>query len=350
MKIPAYGILFISFLVGGCIRIQSFHAIASYNQIIHKPSPMKYDPSIFIYSKMLPEPFMIEEKTLETERYQSFFLSMPSSGPNGQNKYLATARYFKNKFAGQKKLIIILPIYGSSTYPPDIMALRFTEWNLDNDETNVLVIFGENDPYNLDIITNADTEQELLKAMTESAEYIKNSIIDIQRFLDWAAIRQEVNSGRIGIIGFSFGASVASIVTGIDHRIARGSFIMGGANLNEIYAFSESDFLRKRQDKILKKFGWTRRLLSQKLKGPLEKVNPANFAARSASDAHRVLIVEAARDQFIPKNARDDFWIAWQKPKRIFIYSSHKMAFLTMTIMNFNRLDRKIFEFFEKNL
>src|SRR3989344_4265194 len=342
--------IFFSFLLSGCIGIKSFPAIASHDQIIHEPSPMKHDQSIFIYSKTLPDPFVTEEKALETERYQSFFLSMPSSGPNGQNKNLATARYLKNKFAGQKKLIVILPIYGSSTYPPSVMALRFTEWNLGSDETNVLIIFGENDPYDLDILTNADTEQEFLKAITEGAECIKNSIIDVRRFLDWATARQEINSKRIGIIGFSLGASVASIVTGIDHRIARGSFIMGGANLNEIYAFSESDFLRKRQEKILKTFGWTREMLSQKLKDPLEKVNPANFAARSTSDAYRVLIVEAARDQFIPKSARDDFWNSWEKPAQIFLSASHKTAFLAMTFFGFNRLDQKIFEFFEENL
>ncbi len=137
---------------------------------------------------------------------------------------------------------------------------------------------------------------------------------------------------------------------GADYRIARGAFLMGGANLNEIFAFSEADFLLKTQEKTTRKFGWTRDILSQKFKKPLEKMNPANLAAQSASDASRVLIVEAVQDQFIPKSARDDLWIAWQKPKRISIFASHKMAFLTMTIINFNRLDREIFEFFEKNL
>lgn len=113
---------------------------------------------------------------------------------------------------------------------------------------------------------------------------------------------------------------------------------------------SEADFLRETQKKITQKFGWTREILSQKIKAPLENVNPANFAARSTPDAYRVLIVEAVRDQYIPKSARDDFWNAWQKPKRIFLSASHKAAFLAMTIVNFNRLDRKIFEFFEKNL
>lgn len=342
--------IFPIFLVGGCIGIKSFLPVTPSVHIINKSSPVKYDKSTFAYSKTLPAPFIIEEKILETERYQSFFLSMPSSGPNGQNKNLATARYFKNKFAGQKKLIIILPIYGSSTYPSDVMALRFTEWNRRSDDTNVLVIFGENNLFDLNVLASADTEQKFLKTIADSAEHITNSVIDIERFIDWAVSREEIDHKKIGIIGFSLGASIASIVTGIDHRIARGSFLMGGANLYEIFAFSKADFLKETQEMILRKFGWTRRFLSQKIKDPLEKVNPANFAAESISDAYRVLIVEATKDQYITKSARDDFWIAWQKPKRIFLSTSHKNAFLAMTIINFNRLDREIFEFFEKNL
>lgn len=342
--------IFLSFLIGGCVGIKSSPMVVFHEQIIRESPPIKYDESIFAYSNTLPSPSIIEEKILETERYQSYFLSMPSSGPNGQNKNLATARYLKNKTIGQKKLIIILPIYGSSTYPPDVMALRFTEWNERNNNTNVLVIFGENDLYDLNLLANANTEQKLLKTIAESAERIANSVIDIRRFLDWATAQQEIDRERIGIIGFSLGASIASIAMGVDYRIARGSFLMGGANINEIFALSKADFLQETQEKIVRKFGWTRRLLSQKIKAPLENVNPANFAARSASDAYRVLIVEASLDQYIPKSARDDFWNAWQKPKRIFLSASHKMAFLAMTIANFNRLDRQIFEFFEKNL
>lgn len=342
--------VFLSFLIGGCVGLKSFPQTTALNQTTCDSSNADHYKSTFSYSKNLPTPIAIEEKVLETERYKSFFLSMPSSGPNGQNKNLATARYLKNKLSGPKKLILITPIYGSSTYPSSVMALRFTEWNWRDNDTNVLMIFGKSELYNLDDFENADTKQKLFRAITDSAERVKNSVIDIERFIDWAVARPEIDSKRIGIIGFSLGASVASIVAGVDHRIASGSFLMGGANFNEIFAFSEVNFLRKAQEKVVSKLGWTKTELSQKISSLLENVNPKNFAACISKNNIKILIVEATLDEYIPKSARDDLWIAWQKPERIFISASHKMAFLGMTILNFNRLDRKIFEFFEKYL
>lgn len=349
-KFFAAAIVFLSFSVGGCVGFKSFPQTAVLNQTICSYSDLDHYKSVFSYYKNLPTPIIIEEKTLETERYKSFLLSMPSSGPNGQNKNLATARYFKNKLSGSKKLILITPIYGSSTYPPSVMALRFTEWNWRDNDTNVLMIFGESELYDINELENADTKQKLFKAITDSAERVKNSVIDIERFIDWAMAQPEIDNKRVGIIGFSLGASVASIVAGIDRRIAVGSFLMGGANFNEIFAFSEVNFLKKTQEKVISKLGWTKIELSQKISSFLENVNPKNFAACISKNNVKILIVEAASDEYIPKSARDDLWIAWQKPKRIFISASHKMAFLGMTILNFNHLDRKIFEFFEKYL
>lgn len=296
----------------------------------------------------LPPVTLYEEVLYETKGHRSFFLTFPSVGKNGQKGHLVTGRYFQSKIPGEKKLVVILPIYGSSTYPPEIMSEHFTRWSNDSD-TNVLLIQGDRDLFEWELLANAKTEKEFFASLKKSVYWIESTVADIRLLLNWAVKRPEVNPRRMGVVGFSIGAILASRLMNEDQRVSVGVFAMGGSNLHTIFARSDAEFIKPMQSNARINFGWDRRELEEKLKpifapiepsGCLGKINPA-----------RVLIFDAEFDDYIPRNSRDAFWQELGEPERITFLYRHKEAFLfSMTILGFNYLDRTAAEFINKNL
>ncbi len=288
-----------------------------------------------------------EEIILETEKYRSFFLSFPSTGENGQEGNLATAHYFKSKTSGKKKLVIILPIYGSSTYPQEIMSMHFTEWDNESD-TNVLLLHGKEDLFDWDLLAQVKTQEEFLASIKRSVKTIKTVTADIERLIDWIATRPEIDPQRMGIIGFSIGAIIASNLMGLDNRISLGVFVMGGGNVHEIFSRSNAPFM-KRLQKNAETLGVKKDALREILKPLLVPFEPLNRLRKINPD--KILIFEAGLDDFIPKSSRNAFWEALGKPKRVILPYRHKTAFLfSMTILGFNYLDRAVAEFVRKKL
>lgn len=331
-----------------CAALSGCAGVIITPEAVSPPASFKRQYAEFSYQKKAILPASSEEKSLETNLYSSFYMSMPSVGENGQEGNLVTWRYITSKTSGKKKLVIILPIYGSSTFPPEMVAKDLTEWNPEHD-TNVLLVFGERDLVDWDFLGRTSTPESFLISLRESVVKIKNTVIDIRRLLDWAETKPEIDQKRIGIVGFSIGAMIAAAVAGVDERIAAEVLAMGGGDPHKIFARGKADFLNKVRSHGLELFGKNRYEFEKMLEPLFSDINPVKFLGRV--DASRTLIFEAKYDRFIPEEARSSFWNALGKPRRIILPYSHKIAFLvSMTILSFNYLDREVAEFFREKL
>ncbi len=298
----------------------------------------------FHYDKKPFTPSMQMEAELENKRYRVFRVSFPSVGDNGQDRSLVTALYYESKAAGKKKLVVVLPIWGTHTYPSRKITESLLKYS--KGEMNVLRILGENYLFNWDGMRAISNEQEFVTMSEEMVKRVQTHVIDIRRAIDWAE-RQPANGSHVGLIGFSLGATVAGLVAENEPRVGASVLAMGGANINEMFAtcFGRAEETRK---VIIERLGWTRDIFEQRLAQPLAPINPASFPGRV--DPTRVIMFEAEYDTCIPKSGRDALWNAMGRPQRIIWPYNHKMAFLTMTPLGLNDMRHRIYKFLDAAL
>lgn len=128
-------------------------------------------------------------------------------------------------------------------------------------------------------------------------EALAQGMHDIRRTVDLLASRPEVNPTRIGIMGISLGAIAAGTAAGQEPRLWRTMMILGGGDVLTMIHHA-------RETRALSLF---LRSLTPEDRGGLEKtiqaVDPLRHAAalRDRALAGRVLMVNAAEDEVIPK-------------------------------------------------
>lgn len=299
----------------------------------------------FDYEKSSIHPSNHVEQKLETKHYRVRSLSFPSLGDNGQRGNLVKALYYQSKLPGKKKLVIVLPIWGTSTYPSRKITKSLLRYS--RGDINVLRILGEDFLFDWAAMRAAASEAALIAVAERMVERVRTHVRDVRRAIDWAEAQPGVDADRIGLIGFSMGAIVGSLIAANEPRIAATVLAMGGANTHEMLAncFGRA---KETREAIMARLGWTKEAFEEKLARPLMPINAARFAGSVNPD--RVIIFEAERDRCIPKSSREALWQAMGQPQRVSLANGHKMAFLAMTPLGFNTMRRKIYDFLEETL
>lgn len=336
-------ILLVLVLVGGLASPTRSVVYADDGHAVASLAPMTLDFG-FHYDKKPFSPSVQMDAEAGNKRYRVFHVSFPSVGDNGQDQNLVTALYYESKTPGKKKLVVVLPIWGTHTYPSRKITESLLKYS--KGEMNVLRILGANFLFNWDGMRAISNEQEFVAMTEQMVKRVQTHVIDIRRAIDWAE-RQPANSSHVGLIGFSLGATVAGLVAENEPRIGASVLAMGGANINEMFAtcFGRAEETRK---VIIERLGWTRDIFEQRLAQPLAPINPASFPGRV--DPSRVIMFEAEYDTCIPKSGRDALWNAMGKPQRVIWPYNHKMAFLTMTPLGLNDMRHRIYKFLDAAL
>jgi len=280
-----------------------------------------------------------------TSMYELRLLEIPSIGENSQKDNLITAKYYRSTLPGTHPLVIILPIWGSFTYPPRKFTSSFQRRS--NGAVHVLHVQGDDFLANWSGIIAATDESEFLELWREAVDRQRVTIVDTRRLIDWAEQRPEIDADRVALIGFSLGAFVAGTIATQEPRLAATVTVMGGSHLNSVIATCDG----KRATRVqatAKSFGWDREELEAQLEPIIRVVDAANYPNRV--DPKTVLIIEANRDNCIPEKSREDLWLALGKPERISMNYDHAPAFYSMTPIGFSWMRRRIWEFLEPRL
>jgi dienelactone hydrolase len=290
-------------------------------------------------------PGFVEVKAEGTTTHAVLHLYRPKPCSETHETELGAIAYL-GRAPGPKRWVVVLPIWGSSTYPPH----KVVHWLLtapQGDTTDVLWIQGRESLVRFDALKQAVTEAAFLAEVSRTAACIDAAAEDVRVFLDWIVQRPDTDPRRVAIVGFSLGAAVASLVMGRDPRITTGVFVMVGGHLDEILTYCKWDE-REVREHAKAAFGWSLDQLKQEIRGPLAVVDPVLVAANI--DPANVLFVDSGYDGCIPQSARDDLWAAMGRPERMTLGYDHKNSFLTMTFLGFDITTRRIVGFLENRL
>ncbi len=305
--------------------------------------PVAFQIGAFDYQRTLVRPSTeIEGKS---EDYWITSMVLPSVGENGQEGNLVTARHYKGKGPGAKPLVIVLPIWGKHTYPPNTISRYLRDRSRGN--IDVLQVFGENTLFDWDAMADAGSEAEFLALLDRMAGRMVSTVIDIRRLVDWAELQPGVDPDRIALIGFSMGAIAGSLALAHEPRFGAGALVMGGADLHDAYAVCDT-LMERARDAVTDRFGWTVDQFRDKLERPLAPINPARYGGMV--DPRRVLIIDAANDSCLRAQGRERLWQAMGRPERISYLYDHKMAFMAMTFFGGNNLQKQFYRFLESTI
>ena len=324
-------------LVGCAARI---HTPFVPDDKLASPTLVRSAPSDFEYINSLPHPAYVV--TADDAAYRTVSLAFPSAGENGQARNLVTARYSRSKAKGAKPLVIVLPVWGISTYPSNTISAGLRSHSAGT--INLLQIDGERPLLDWEAVGHIRTEAEFFDLLDQMTGRFVSTVIDIRRVVDWAQTQPDIDPRRIALIGFSMGALVASVAMANEPRLAAGILVMGAADPHDILAACDDEIARGRKY-VLSQLGWSLDEYRTQLANALARINPARFAGMV--DPRRMLIIEAAADTCMPQAARERLWQAMGRPERIAYLYDHKMSFLAMTFLGGNNLQQQICQFLD---
>ena len=247
---------------------------------------------------------------------------------------------------GAKRWVVVLPIWGASDYPPK-KTIRWLLKGRNGARTNILWVTNSGRILHFRGLLDARTPEAFSRALTLAAGEVNTTADRVAALVEWARQRPDTDQARMGIVGFSIGAIVASLVAGRDPRYAAVVLAMGGGELGEVLA---SCYGRERlvRDTAMARFGWSREEYAERVEEGLASIDPLYVAGHI--DPATVLYIDARHDGCIPPASREALWEAMGRPERITIAYGHKSSFLSMTFLGLDVTTRRIVHFLDRRL
>lgn len=140
----------------------------------------------------------------------------------------------------------------------------------------------------------------------ETVEGMTQAVLDIRRGVTWLAARPEVNAKNIGIFGISLGGITAALAAGAEPRIKSACLLLAGGDIGQ--ASWDAAELRPARERWLEQ-GGTR----EEYFNVLRAVDPVTYA--TAARGKRILMLNAASDEVIPRACTESLWKALGEPE-----------------------------------
>jgi len=178
------------------------------------------------------------------------------------------------------------------------------------------------------------------------------SVIDIRQVLDWAENRPEIDAGKIGIIGISFGSFVSSIALGMDERIKNCILVESGGNSDKLtrHSFLLSKVYKTDNEKFQLKQAAYFNYLEEIEKSGFENVEPSHssyltdpLTYTGLINGRPLMMVNALLDEMIPKVATRELWEAYGKPQISWFPATHASLWVWYPLIG-----RKIAQFYNR--
>lgn len=330
----------LSFTVTGCIA--HFHG--------DEPPPIGYQyvaphdaNEKFLYEPA--GPVEISAPIDSTRTHDVLRFAFTSSGNNGHSQNLVEGRYFKSRSPGKKKLVVVMPIWGTSDYPPAKISEGYARHS--NGDAQVIWIYGTAPLFPWGELSTVATQPEFEAMARASAERYRSAVVDMRRLIDWAETREEIDASRIGFVGFSMSALVTATLLANDSRIAAGVLMMGAANFADVFAVCR-DRAGEVREHVMRTFGWSLTQYRDFFQGLFGPADPVRYPGRY--DPDKILMIDALFDDCMPESSRAALWESTGHPERITLLYRHRRAFYSLTPLGLNYSRRKIYQFLDKVL
>lgn len=279
-------------------------------------------------------------------RYTRWRFEADSTADNLQPGGRVRGLYYQSALSGPKPIVVVLPIWGKSSYPPRATTRRLLRGAAAG-EVHVLRLFGEVALHDWEALGRQESEAAALAEVDRWAEAMATNARDIQGVFGWAATRPEVDARRIGLVGFSIGALVGALAYGLEPPPGAAVFALGGTDLATILSTCDDVGVRGRRE-IRQRLGWSLDAFRRAIEPVVARVSPIHYLA--GIDPASVLVIDAARDACIPRNERERFWNALGRPERVTVDAGHNSFFRSMTPLGRHETTRRITAFLHRKL
>ena len=148
----------------------------------------------------------------------------------------------------------------------------------------------------------------------ETVEGMTQAVLDIRRSVAWLAARDDVDDQRIGIFGISLGGITGGLAAGIEPRIGHVCLLLAGGDIGRVAL--DSPELKKVRGELPKSFGDKEALIKT-----LAVIDPVTYASRAKGK--RILMLNATRDEVIPKACTLALWKGFGEPEITWYSGGH---------------------------
>lgn len=308
-------------------------------------TPASSHSGYYDYSARTPQPQTYELPFQQIEGYTLTGLRFPSSEENGQPGNLVDARYFRSQKPGPKPLLIVMPIWATHTFPATVVSNGYALHS--GGEANILWLQGDGPLFDWFELADIESEGQFITDVETSTNRFRAVAIDTRRLIDWAESQAEIDTSRIGIIGFSMSALVGANIAGNDKRISTAVYVLGGARPWDMMAECNL-VVQYMREEVSETLGWSQEQYREFFRQQLVFGDPARWKGRYRPE--NTLIIESGKDDCIPAASRASLFHATGEPERIVYPYNHWQPFLSMTPVGRNVLTLDIFEFLDRKL
>lgn len=267
----------------------------------------KFDlkPQRFHYTLQL-----IDEGVDDNVRVWRLIFASPLTSPFPENNTVACEYYEPRQVIGRLRSAIVLDIMAGNSVVPRGLARGMAS-------QGVAALYVPMAYYN----SRRPRDRAHVRWLEDQPDHLidppRQTVMDIRRAKAILASRSEIDPDQISITGVSLGGIMASMAAGIDGHFSRVVPILAGGDLAAM-TFHAPETRRARQRLLDKGID------QQKLEELMAPVEPLNFASRI--DARRCLMINAIRDEVIPKECTMALWCAIGKPQILWVPSGHYSA------------------------
>lgn len=281
----------------------------------------------------------------ESRTHEIVRLSFRSSGRNGHPDNLVEGQYFRSKEPGRKSLVVVMPIWGTSSYPPAKISEGYARHA--GRDTHVIWIYGSAPVFPWSELSSVPTEDGFTALARDSAERYRLAVVDMRRLVDWATTQPDIDASRIAFVGFSMSALVTATLLANEPRVAAGVLMMGAARFADVFSMCRNRAGEVR-DHVLRTFGWTTDQYHEFFKTLFDPADPVRF--EGLYDPTRILMIDAMFDDCMPESSRAALWEITGHPQRVTFLYQHRSAFYSLTPIGLNVSRRKIYRFLDATI
>jgi hypothetical protein len=305
----------------------------------HTESPQ---PALPPFDSFEPNPIMLSEPFEGDRNHDVVRLSFRSSGHNGHPDNLVEGQYFRSTEVGRKPLVVVMPIWGTSDYPPRKVSEGYAKRA--GRDAHVIWIYGNAPIFPWTELSSAPTDAAFRELARESAERYRTSVVDMRRLVDWASAQPEIDPTRIAFVGFSMSALVTATLLANEPRISAGVLMMGAAKFSDIFSVCGNRAGEVRNH-VLRDLGWAPDEYHEFFEGLFAPADPVRFPGRY--DPEKILMIDAMFDDCMPETSRTALWEITGHPRRMTFLYQHRSAFYSLTPLGLNVSRREIYRFLD---
>lgn len=148
----------------------------------------------------------------------------------------------------------------------------------------------------------------------ETVTGMTQAILDIRQGAAFLAARQEINADELGVFGISLGGITGALALTAEPRLRNGCLLLAGGDMAQI-AWEAKELDETRQHWIMT--GGTKEAFFELMKA----VDPVTYAQNVRG--RRLLMLNAADDEVIPKPCTESLWRAFGQPEIVWYDGGH---------------------------